>query len=192
MLFFSRLRRIAIHENFIISSIFTLFFQVVFDRPAYHDQDTVYPVGFCSSCRYQSVVNPTTKCRYTSEVVDGGAKPIFRVTCEEDESGSIEGSSANVRPPYPPTPHPIPHRLSRLRSPTRRPPPPPSAALRRGISRARPGRNGPARRPPPARPIRDGGACGALPLPSPRPPAAARPSITRGAECRRERLSTVV
>eukprot|EP00292_Cryptomonas_paramecium_P032485 CAMPEP_0113709626 /NCGR_PEP_ID=MMETSP0038_2-20120614/29682_1 /TAXON_ID=2898 /ORGANISM="Cryptomonas paramecium" /LENGTH=84 /DNA_ID=CAMNT_0000635545 /DNA_START=323 /DNA_END=574 /DNA_ORIENTATION=+ /assembly_acc=CAM_ASM_000170 len=61
--------------------------KVVFDKPAYHNQDIVFPVGFCSSCRFQSVVNPTTKCRYTSEVLDGGSKPIFRVTCEDDESG---------------------------------------------------------------------------------------------------------
>ena len=48
---------------------------MVNDKPAYYDQDmgVVYPVGFCSSRRHQSVVNPTTKCKYTSEVVDGGA-----------------------------------------------------------------------------------------------------------------------
>jgi len=78
--------------------------QVEPQKAGYHDQDFIYPVGYKSSRKYLSVVDPATKCTYYSEVV-GGPKdePVFRVTCEHDSTEPIEEKTADVRiPPSPP------------------------------------------------------------------------------------------
>jgi hypothetical protein len=84
--------------------ILALLVQVEPQKAGYHDQDFIYPVGYKSSRKYLSVVDPATKCTYYSEVV-GGPKdePVFRVTCEHDSTEPIEEKTADVRiPPSPP------------------------------------------------------------------------------------------
>lgn len=84
--------------------------QVEPHKSGYHDEEFIYPVGFRSSRKYLSVVNPAAKCLYYSEVVEGpDGEPIFRVTCEQDKSEPIEDKSADV----------CPHRTSRNCSPLR-------------------------------------------------------------------------
>ncbi|KAJ1476751.1 F/Y rich C-terminus-domain-containing protein [Baffinella frigidus] len=66
-------------------------------KSGYHDEEFIYPVGFRSSRKYLSVVNPAAKCLYYSEVVEGpDGEPIFRVTCEQDKSEPIEDKSADA------------------------------------------------------------------------------------------------
>jgi hypothetical protein len=77
-------------------------------KSGYHDQEFIYPVGFRSSRKYLSVVNPSAKCLYYSEVVEGtDGEPVFRVTCEQDQSEPIEDKSADVSP-RPNEPYPLP------------------------------------------------------------------------------------
>jgi hypothetical protein len=43
----------------------------------------ITPIGFKSERIAPSYVNPGQNCVYTNEVIDGGEKPLFRVTCAD-------------------------------------------------------------------------------------------------------------
>jgi hypothetical protein len=51
--------------------------QVVSDRPDYHSEDLIFPVGFCSTRVYGSLKDPERKCVYTCKIVDGGTAPRY-------------------------------------------------------------------------------------------------------------------
>jgi hypothetical protein len=54
--------------------------QVVSDRPDYHTEDLIFPVGFCSTRVYGSLKDPEKKCVYTCKIVDGGTAPRYVAT----------------------------------------------------------------------------------------------------------------
>jgi len=51
--------------------------QVVSDRPDYHSEDLIFPVGFCSTRVYGSLKDPEKKCVYTCKILDGGTAPTY-------------------------------------------------------------------------------------------------------------------
>jgi hypothetical protein len=51
--------------------------QVVSDRPDYHSEDLIFPVGYCSTRVYGSLKDPERKCVYTCKIVDGGTAPRY-------------------------------------------------------------------------------------------------------------------
>jgi hypothetical protein len=61
--------------------------------------DIVYPVGFKTSRKHISMVNASNKCVYTSEVMELGGKPLYRVTCHDDPPETVENTSIQVRNP---------------------------------------------------------------------------------------------
>jgi hypothetical protein len=61
--------------------------------------DIVYPVGFRTSRKHISMVNASNKCVYTSEVMELGGKPLYRVTCHDDPPETVENTSIQVRNP---------------------------------------------------------------------------------------------
>lgn len=68
---------------------------VVYDRPAYHVHNTFFPVGFKTGRFWNSMHTPDTRVYYISEVVDGGEKPLFRITAEDDPT-PVEATSASA------------------------------------------------------------------------------------------------
>lgn len=48
---------------------------VVADRPAYHTEDYIFPVGYCSTRVYASLKDARMKSLYTCKILDGGMKP---------------------------------------------------------------------------------------------------------------------
>lgn len=48
---------------------------VITDRVAYHTEDLIYPVGYCSTRVYASLKDARMKSLYTCKIVDGGIKP---------------------------------------------------------------------------------------------------------------------
>merc|ERR1712137_66586 len=56
---------------------------VVYDRPDYHSSKYIWPVGFKSVRTYQSFINPEDRTEFTSEILDGGERPLFRVTAAD-------------------------------------------------------------------------------------------------------------
>ncbi|XP_066541234.1 transforming growth factor beta regulator 1 isoform X2 [Hoplias malabaricus] len=68
--------------------------EIITDRVSFHDENAIYPVGFCSTRVFASMKNPEQQCLYTCQIKDGGQGPQFEIVPEEDPQNSIVGSSA--------------------------------------------------------------------------------------------------
>ncbi|XP_065888716.1 transforming growth factor beta regulator 1-like [Dysidea avara] len=68
---------------------------VIHDRPSYHTERYILPVGYCSRRSYFSIKEPASRCMYTCKILDGGENPTFEVTSEENPSQPIRGSSSS-------------------------------------------------------------------------------------------------
>eukprot|EP00960_Hanusia_phi_P035592 751810-Hanusia_phi.AAC.1 len=74
----------------------TLRFKVDADLKGSHDKDYIFPVGFRSSRKHASIIDPSKKSVYTSEVIKGDDGHVrFRVICEDDKTQVFEDTSAN-------------------------------------------------------------------------------------------------
>lgn len=49
---------------------------VIIDRPGYHTEEMIFPVGFCSCRVYGSILDPEQQCVYTCKIIDGGLYPV--------------------------------------------------------------------------------------------------------------------
>lgn len=49
--------------------------EIISERVAYHTEEVIYPVGFCSTRVYASLKDPQMRSVYTCKILDGGAKP---------------------------------------------------------------------------------------------------------------------
>ncbi|XP_029050102.1 transforming growth factor beta regulator 1 [Osmia bicornis bicornis] len=67
--------------------------EVVSDRIAYHTEDLIYPVGYCSTRVYANLRDPRTKSLYTCKILDGGQKPRFEIVSDNDLDQSLVGST---------------------------------------------------------------------------------------------------
>eukprot|EP01092_Planopodium_desertum_P006439 TRINITY_DN26811_c0_g1_i1.p1 TRINITY_DN26811_c0_g1~~TRINITY_DN26811_c0_g1_i1.p1 ORF type:complete len:312 (+),score=54.83 TRINITY_DN26811_c0_g1_i1:628-1563(+) len=66
----------------------------VSDKAGYHNKKYIWPVGFRSKRTYASMKDPDKKVLYTSEILDGGEVPLFRVTPEDQPDKPIDANSA--------------------------------------------------------------------------------------------------
>ncbi|KAF7732020.1 hypothetical protein EC973_007125 [Apophysomyces ossiformis] len=57
---------------------------VVYDRPAFHNQRYIYPVGYKVKKWYRSMVDPKSDTQYICEILDGGQEPIFRLEADDN------------------------------------------------------------------------------------------------------------
>lgn len=46
--------------------------EIVHDRPGYHTEHWIYPIGFVSTRIYGHMKEPERKCTYTCKIIDGG------------------------------------------------------------------------------------------------------------------------
>ncbi|CAG2068888.1 unnamed protein product, partial [Timema podura] len=69
--------------------------QVVSDRPDYHTEELIFPVGFCSSRMYGSLKDPEKKCVYTCKILDGGYSPSFEIVADNELEYPLVGESAS-------------------------------------------------------------------------------------------------
>lgn len=67
--------------------------EVVSDRIAYHTEDLIYPVGYCSTRVYASLRDARTKSLYTCKILDGGSKPRFEIVSDNDIDQPLVGCS---------------------------------------------------------------------------------------------------
>ena len=58
-------------------------------RPNYHSEKNIFPIGFKSVREHPSMINPKERGYYTCEILDGGDKPIFKLTSHDDSSNPI-------------------------------------------------------------------------------------------------------
>ncbi|XP_014204535.1 transforming growth factor beta regulator 1 [Copidosoma floridanum] len=66
---------------------------VVTDRIAYHTEDLIFPVGYCSTRVYASLKDVRMKSLYTCKILDGGMKPRFEIVSDTDLDQPLVGSS---------------------------------------------------------------------------------------------------
>ncbi|KAI8370576.1 uncharacterized protein BYT42DRAFT_94301 [Radiomyces spectabilis] len=58
--------------------------KVVWDRPAFHNQRYIYPVGYKVKKWYRSMVDPHSDTQYTCQILDGGDEPIFQLDADDN------------------------------------------------------------------------------------------------------------
>ena len=69
---------------------------IVTDRPNFHSQAYIWPVGFRSKRMYASSVRPHARVAYICEILDGGSAPEFRLTADDDKDNPISGQQPSV------------------------------------------------------------------------------------------------
>ncbi|KAG2374521.1 hypothetical protein C9374_010805 [Naegleria lovaniensis] len=70
--------------------------KVVYDRPTFHTDKYIWPVGYKSTRYYTSVKDTNKRCLYTCEIKDGGEAPIFVLTSDDNPNEVIEAPSATA------------------------------------------------------------------------------------------------
>ncbi|XP_011404079.1 PREDICTED: transforming growth factor beta regulator 1-like isoform X1 [Amphimedon queenslandica] len=70
--------------------------KVVWDRPSFHNERYIWPLGFKSTRSYPSMTNPSRRCLYTCHILDGKDGPIFEMVSEESPDSPIRASSATA------------------------------------------------------------------------------------------------
>lgn len=69
--------------------------RIEWKRKSYHSKRMIYPIGFKSSRKFKSMKNAYTNCEYHSEILDGGERPLFKVTSSEDPDNPIIKESSS-------------------------------------------------------------------------------------------------
>ena len=68
--------------------------KIEYERPFYHSEKNLFPIGFKSSREHNSQITLGLRCQYISEILDGGSKPQFRVTPGDDPDNPIVRDSS--------------------------------------------------------------------------------------------------
>ena len=70
---------------------------VDYERPAYHSEKNIFPIGWKSVREGTSCFNINKREKYICEILDGGQKPLFKVTPMSDpENPLISNASSGV------------------------------------------------------------------------------------------------
>ncbi|XP_024943234.1 transforming growth factor beta regulator 1 [Cephus cinctus] len=67
--------------------------EVVSDKIAYHTEDLIFPVGYCSTRMYASLRNARAKSLYTCKILDGGPRPRFEIVSDNDLDQPLVGTT---------------------------------------------------------------------------------------------------
>lgn len=63
-------------------------------RANYHTEKNLFPIGFKSIREQNSMMNQGGRCLYVCEILDGGHKPLYKVTPMDDQSNPITRDSS--------------------------------------------------------------------------------------------------
>lgn len=70
--------------------------EIVFDRPGFHTESSIYPVGYTISRAFGHLKDPDKKSIYTCKILDNGDDgPRFEIVPDSDYNLTISGSSAD-------------------------------------------------------------------------------------------------
>eukprot|EP00794_Sanderia_malayensis_P010777 gene10777-11930_t len=70
--------------------------EIAYDRPGFHSERYIWPVGYCSSRLYPSMITPENRVLYTCKILDGGSEPVFEITPEDCKDQPITASTATA------------------------------------------------------------------------------------------------
>ena len=76
---------IIINNNLKILNLGT----IVYNNKNYHSEKNIFPIGFKSVREHQSMFSLQNRAEYTCEILDGGAKPQYKLTSNEDVNNPI-------------------------------------------------------------------------------------------------------
>ena len=68
---------------------------VEYERPAYHSEKNLFPVGWKSVREATSMFKIGERERYICEILDGGQKPLFKVTPESDPKNPLISNASS-------------------------------------------------------------------------------------------------
>jgi len=63
--------------------------KICWEKPAYHSEKNIFPIGFKSVREHSSIKKLGERAVYTCEIMDGGNKPIYKITPHEDPENPI-------------------------------------------------------------------------------------------------------
>ena len=63
------------------------------DCPKFHKRSYIYTIGFTSTKPWLSSKNISQKCDHTCEIIDGGQRPMFRVTASDRTDAPITATT---------------------------------------------------------------------------------------------------
>jgi len=63
--------------------------KICWDKPAYHSEKNLFPIGFKSVREHSSMKHLGVRSLYTCEILDGGHKPLYKITPHEDSDNPI-------------------------------------------------------------------------------------------------------
>ena len=66
-----------------------------YERPNYHSEKNFFPLGYKALREYTSMFKLNERCTYICEILDGGARPIFKVTCSDDPNNPLVRDSSS-------------------------------------------------------------------------------------------------
>ncbi|ORY95902.1 hypothetical protein BCR43DRAFT_405489, partial [Syncephalastrum racemosum] len=69
---------------------------IVTDRPAFHTDRYIYPIGYTIERSYPSMVDPETDTTMTATILDGGDAPIFSLTAADMPDAPLTGGSPST------------------------------------------------------------------------------------------------
>eukprot|EP00347_Sterkiella_histriomuscorum_P020477 403337650 len=67
---------------------------IEYERNQYHTEKNLFPIGFKSQREHNSQLRVGERCQYICEILDGGQKPLYRVTPMDDPENSITRESS--------------------------------------------------------------------------------------------------
>ena len=72
--------------------------KVVYDRPNFHSERYIYPVGYEAERMFTSIEDPNDKAWYVEKILDGGDYPLFRVEMKDDDKNRVFEGPAPSKP----------------------------------------------------------------------------------------------
>lgn len=69
---------------------------IIVDRPGYHTENWIYPIGYVATRIYGHIKEPHRKCLYTCKIIDCGDYPRFEIIPESMPEYAIAGPSADL------------------------------------------------------------------------------------------------
>ena len=68
--------------------------KIVYNNKNYHSEKNIFPIGYKSVREHQSMFNLQKRAEYICEILDGGVKPLYKITSTEDMEHPIIGDSS--------------------------------------------------------------------------------------------------
>lgn len=63
--------------------------RIEWEKPAYHTEKNLFPIGYAAVREHASMTKLGERALYTCEILDGGTKPLYKLTPHEDEENPI-------------------------------------------------------------------------------------------------------